>query len=117
MIKRTIYLDRMEDLDLENIGCHFTADLDYKHEGGGSNGLTPKGNFKVDIFVRAYIVNEEATAISNANYANEKEVVLDMNQDIEVEVRAFPISGGLAKRFSAKANTGTRADLWVKKLK
>lgn len=126
MIKRTIYINNLNDLDIDNIGCHFTADLGYKHKGGGSNGVTnTETAFRVDVFVSEYVVNVQATAISNANYPTEQEVVLEMDQEIDVEIIAVPrhSDGTWATRFhpeykqySAKANTGTRADVWVKTL-
>lgn len=125
MIKRTIYLNNINDLDLDNLGVHFTADLGYKHRGGGSTGVTnTETAFRVDVFVSQYVVNEEATAMSNEGYPTEHEVVLEMNQEIDVEVVVVPrVNIGWGSRFhpeykkyNTKANTGNRADEWVKNL-
>ena len=110
MIKRVIYLNSIEELDLNNIGVHFTSDKYYRHSGGGSNGLTEVKKIEVVICIDRVSknkINEKATAISNANYPSEKEVVLEMNTEFSAWV--------LGKKV--KINTGTRADLWVKNLK
>lgn len=126
MIKRTIYLSNLSDLDLNNVGCHFTKNLAYKHSGGGSNGVTnTKTAYRVEVLVSEYTSNDEATAISNENYPNEQEVVLEMNQVITAEIIITPaVDGGWGtrfhpeyKRYTTQANTGTRADVWVKNLK
>lgn len=114
-------MNDLADLDLNNIGVHFTLNLSYKHSGGGSNGLTNnQANYRIDIYVREYTTNEEATAVSNANYSTEQEVVVDMNCDVICEVKVFPrVDGGwgrIIQDYSTSANTGTRADLWVKNL-
>ena len=118
-IKRTFYVDRPEDIDYNNIGCHFTADLNYNHLGGGSNGGTVERMFKVTIYAEEYIVNDEATKVSNENYPHEKEVVLEMDQTIEVEINIAKHNGlgyGYCKPERITVNTGDRADLWVKNM-
>ena len=116
-IKRSIYIDRIKDLDLRNTGVHFTANLAYKHAGGGANGGTnTNAMYRVDIFVKEYEVNEEATLISNTNYPREQEVVLEMNQELTAEVAIWQksdLSRKLLSRGTETINTGTRADAWV----
>lgn len=118
-IKRIIFLDKIEDLDLNNIGVHFTADLNYNHNGGGSNGLTKTdAQYKVVVYVKKYVVNEEATKISNDNYPCEKEIVLQMNQVISAELLVFQKNdtmqfGRATNMGKVKCNVGTRADIWV----
>lgn len=119
--KRTIYLNDISEFDRDNVGVHFTKDLAYVHSNGGSNGVTNKNtNFRVDIYVKDYEINEEATALSNENYPKEQEVVLEFNQEINVEVRIFPRVNdcfwGRCSISTMGVNTGTRADLWVKNL-
>lgn len=111
MITRIIYLDSIEELDLDNLGVHFTADRYYKHTGGGSNGLT-KTDSKITVHVRVLggyknKINKEATAISRENYPNEKEVVLNFNEKLTAWINGKKVI----------VNTGTRSDLWVKNLK
>lgn len=118
-IKRTIYVSRIEDFETENVGVHFTSDLGYNHKGGGSNGLTKTAEYKVTVIVSEYVINEEATTISNNNYPTEKEVVLEMNQALNASVQIQKaVDGGFGRVVESKAviNTGTRADLWVKNL-
>ncbi|MCA6391595.1 MAG: hypothetical protein IM602_17370 [Cytophagales bacterium] len=97
----------MENLDLNNCGVHFTANKDYNHVGGGSNGLTKtSGKIRVCINVLGGYskkINSEATAISNANYPSENEVVLDFNQKLTAWINGQKVM----------INTGTRADIWV----
>ena len=110
MISRTIYLNNIEELDLDNFGVHFTADRYYKHVGGGSNGLTKTdGKIRITVSVLGGYskkINEEATKISNENYPSEKEVVLGFNQKLT----------GWMNGKKVVVNTGNRSDEWVKKL-
>lgn len=110
MIRRTIYLNNIEELDLNNCGVHFSKDKNYSHNGGGSNGVTKKaGKIEVVISVLGGYngkINEEATAISNANYPNEKEVVLNFNTKLTAWIKGEKVT----------INTGDRGDIWVKNL-
>ena len=118
-IKRTFYVDSPEQIDLENIGCHFTANLGYNHRGGGSNGGTIEKAYKVTIYTKDYEINEEATKISNENYPHEQEVVLEMNQKIDIEMLVAKHNGmgyGICKPEYITADTGERADVWVKNI-
>lgn len=111
MIKRVIYLNNIEELDLNNCGVHFTSNKDYNHVGGGSNGTTKtEGKIAVVINVLGGYknkINTEATAISNENYPNEKEVVLNFNTKLTAWINGNKVT----------INTGDRGDLWVKNLK
>ncbi|HEX9804321.1 MAG TPA: hypothetical protein VGA67_01445 [Candidatus Dojkabacteria bacterium] len=100
--------------------------MNYSHNGGGSNGLTEEKIIEVDAYVSEYIVNEEATKISNEEYPNENEVILKQNQELVVNLRIFggTMEHGKIVRYmkdfsnrTIKVNTGNRADEWVKNLK
>lgn len=111
-IFRKIWVDKKEDLDLSNIGCHWTRDHTYTHNGGGSNGYTINSGIPVAIIcdVKKSQINESATAESNLYHPAEKEVVLKPNQRLNVRVRFGTAYGELVE---ATANTGTRFDKWV----
>lgn len=108
---RKIWIDKKSDLDVDNLGCHFTKDPHYTHLGGRSNGCTERKKILATITgnVKKYQVNQSATTESNLYHPKEKEVVLKPNQIIRVEVK-FGKSG---KASLKKANTGTRFDKWV----
>ena len=114
-IKRVIFVNDPSEVDFENFGVHFTEDRNYNHNGGGSNGLTPDADYKVTVWCKRYSINEAATEVSRNEYPHEKEVVLDFNQNLNVEVSIMkgsqPIS--FEKR---KINTGTRCDKWVNEI-
>lgn len=119
-IKRTIFVDSLEEIDFSNVGVHFTSDLGYDHKGGGSNGLTVQKGIKVTFFLKDYIVNKEATSTSNEGYPNEKEVVLEFNQECLATVyiqRKTMLGGyGRVEETTKKINIGTRCDLWVENM-
>lgn len=109
---RKIWVGKKEDLDLNNLGCHFTKDHTYTHNGGGSNGCTINTGTLVTIIcdVKKSQINESATAESNLYHPEEKEVVLKPNQKINVRYR---FTGSYNDIHEAIANTGTRFDKWV----
>lgn len=114
-IFRRISVARIEDLDLNNLGCHWTRDYNYQHTGGGYNGLTE--NKGVSVLISATVkksqINEAATAESNLYHPKEKEIVLNENQVVKITYRA---SGDWNNIITATANTGNRVDQWVKNM-
>lgn len=112
-IKRVIFVSDPSEVDFNNLGVHFTEDLNYIHNGGGSNGLTPDAEYKVTVFCKKYQVNEGATEISRENHPKEKEVVLEFNQRLKAEVSVMK-NGKFVSFEKATVNTGSRADKWVK---
>jgi hypothetical protein len=112
-IKRVIFVSDPSEIDFENFGVHFTENLNYTHNGGGSNGITPDAEYKVTVFAKRYRVNENATEISRENHPHEKEVVLDFNQKLNCEISVMK-NGAFVSFEKGTINTGTRADEWVK---
>ena len=124
-VKRTLMLNSMTDLDLNNLGVHFSGWMGYIHTNGGQNGSTVYRKYFVEIYaeVNDSMINQEATAMSNESYAKENEVVLLKNQPLNVEIvvnegveregRIAFLRSGMKPAYSAKANTGTRSDDWV----
>jgi hypothetical protein len=112
-IKRVIFVNDPLEVDFNNFGVHFTEDLNYTHQGGGSNGVTPDGEYKVTVYAKRYKVNESATEISRESHPREKEVVLEFNQQVKCEISIMKNGKPLSfeKGF---VNTGTRCDKWVK---
>jgi hypothetical protein len=111
-IKRVIFVTDPSEVDYNNFGVHFTENLNYVHNGGGCNGLTPDGEYKVTVFCKKYKVNTEATRISRENYPNEKETVLGFNQNLNCEISVMK-NGEFVSFEIGIVNTGTRADKWV----
>jgi hypothetical protein len=121
MIKRVIYIDNESEIDFENVGVHFTGNMNYSHTGGGGNGATIERALKVTFFVENYNVFGEATAISNEGYSSEKEIVLLPSQNLiaEVHFQRWNSLGGYSRPYKVEKkniNIGTRMDQWVKKL-
>ena len=128
-VKRTIYLESLDQLDLDNLGCHFSSAMGYIHRNGSQSGTTRKGLFLVEIYVDVDkgMINQEATEQSNLEYPKEMEVVLNTNQSLDVTVSVHKgtqsngeivfYRSGLRPAYSAIANTGTRVDDWVKEIK
>lgn len=119
---RKIWIDKVEDLDLQNLGCHWTRNFQYSHNGGGSNGLTEKRAIEVRVIaeVAQSQINLTATEFSNESHPSEKEVVLNANTKINAEYEFIvngKILGGYGSVHKSIANTGTRVDTWVKNLK
>ena len=112
-IKRVIFVSDLSDVSLDNFGVHFTENLNYVHNGGGSNGLTPDGEYKVTVFAKKYKVDRQATEISRENHPHEKEVVLAFGQELECELSVMK-NGKFVSLEKRTINTGTRADAWVK---
>jgi hypothetical protein len=114
-VKRIIFVDDINAVDYNNLGVHFTSDLGYSHNGGGSNGLTPDARYKVSIYAKKYEVNESATLISRENHPTESEIVLAFNCKMKAEVGIIDTLTGSGVSFEKRiVNTGTRCDEWVK---
>jgi len=112
---RKIFVEKLEEIDFDNFGVHFSRDNNYKHSGGGSNGLTPsKARFQVSAWVRRAKINERATEISNENHPQEKEAVLEFSQVLTAEIGVWDLVENKFVSFEKrKINTGRRADKWV----
>src|SRR5690349_1721351 len=81
-ISRTAFINSIEELDINNIGCHFSANLSYIHEGGGSNGVTDRNKkllVRIISIAKRDQILEEATEISNEGFTHEKEYVIKPN--------------------------------------
>lgn len=114
-IKRVIFVENISDIDFQNVGLHWTANMDYTHNGGGQHGFS-SGKFRVEFFAEDVTVsiNDEATAESNANFPKEKEVVLDTNQEFSCMVSVMDDEEGYEVSFEEMTiNCGTRCDAWV----
>jgi hypothetical protein len=120
---RSVQIDSLEELDTNNFGLHFTANPNYQHNGGGSNGATPNKKYTAKIEVSGkFEVCEDATAESNFNHPKEKEVVLMPSQILSGKL---VIIDNATCKFSYEGkywghqgqditiNTGTRCDQWV----
>ena len=111
-IVRSIFLEDFLDFEKDEIGCHWSTDHGYIHNNGNCKGSTQTKSELFQIFARKdnLRINEEATEISNENYPNECEIVLECNQAITIlyynseEDTYYEISG----------NTGDRVDAWVR---
>ncbi len=120
-IKRVLFVDDINQISLDNIGCHWTSNMSYSHSGGGMNGFS-KGNFQVTLLTSRTGVNKEATKISREGYAHEKEVVLNENTTLKVVyILVVPFLNGKLdyskqERYISSGNTGNRVDKWVKTL-
>lgn len=121
-IQRVINIDDISQISLDNIGCHWTADMSYTHSGGGMNGVSKKGNFQVTFLTSRVGVNKEATKFSREGYPHEKEVVLNENTTLKVVyILVVPVIEGKLDyskqvRYITTGNTGNRVDKWVKNL-
>jgi len=114
---RKIFVSDLSQIDFDNFGVHFSLDNNYKHSGGGSNGLTPECRYRVSAWVRRAKINEVATAVSNENHPHEKEVVLQFGQNLTAEIGIWDMLENKSVRFEKrKICTGTRADKWVTSL-
>ena len=124
---RFIQVDNLEELNLENVGVHFTRTQSYIHNGGGSNGCTVAKKYTVKIAINAfedwgktkYSILEDATLESNTNFPKEQELVLAPNQKLDALIQVFDKTGKFhffgfrGQKF--EINTGTRMDKWVEK--
>lgn len=118
---RRIFVNDPSEIDFDNFGVHFSANNSYRHIGGGSNGTTDKKRYEVRAIVEKAEINDTATAVSNEEYPNEQEVVLQGNQKIQAKVfvidtqEGFYVGEGGHNGYIATLNTGTRCDKWAEK--
>jgi hypothetical protein len=133
-IKRTIYIETLENIDFSNVGLHWTA-KNYMHSFSEArspyateerNPLTGEWEakkhfmvcFSVAFSYAAVEVNTTATAQSRRDYKHECEVILAPEQQLYAVVRIYEMLGSDVKYFIHKErkliNTGTRCDAWVK---
>ena len=120
-IVRTIQINDLSDLDLSNVGCHWTENVDYIHKGGGQHGTTNRLKYTAKLICTKYQKNEKATEESRKNYPKEREVVLEKNQSLKGRLviinndnYSFAFYGFMG--IEVEFNTGTRCDAWVEKL-
>ena len=114
-IKRVIRLSDISELDTQNIGCHWTANKNYTHNGGGQNGFG-KGGLIIEIYTsRPKEYNKIATSFSREGYPHEKEIVLCEGTTLNVMVIAIT-ENGKRSFYKASGNSGNRVDSWVKNL-
>ena len=115
---RRIFVNDLSEIDYANFGVHFSENYSYRHFGGGSNGTTKNARYDVIATVEIASINEFATAISREEYPNEKEVVLNFNQNINAVIRIIDTETGYYvgshNGENMIINTGTRCDKWVK---
>jgi hypothetical protein len=125
---RVLYVDSIDDLDIKNIGCHFSNSLQYIHTGGGSNGTTnnnKKYMLRVISVFKKDQVNQEATDVSNEGFKHESEIVLKPNENVDVEIEVSKNNGKQGgstswmplfnENYKGTVNTGNRYDKWVEK--
>lgn len=121
-VKRVVYLNEVSELDLNNLGNHFTKNNSYTHKGGGANGVTLFKKIKCSIraMIEESLINKEATLLSNNEYPHECEVVTFQNSEILVYEISYEFHADrLPMKFDnepKKANTGSRIDKWVETL-
>ena len=107
---RTIAIDCIDQLDTQNLGCHWT-------ESPNFNYCKSEKVAKITAVFSKKCINKEATAISNNGYAKEEEVVIFENSNpISVFVR-LSVKGEFlyeCDRFEFEnCSTGLRIDKWV----
>ena len=111
---RIITAETLESIDFNNLGNHFTVEGNEPAIAMKLNHLSAdasEGNLFY-VYIETKSINEEATAISNEEHPDEKEVVTIPNSEvkvIEVLNDAFEVVD-----FDFTANTGTRVHEWVK---
>ncbi len=116
VIRRVIFVDSKDEIDLTNIGVHWTRNPNYTHKGGGSNGGTPEGELMVTFLTSDFVADDYATEFSNVNYPHEQEVVLEEEQDLIANIVIEDNWGVIEIMRGVEVNIGTRSDGWVKNL-
>ncbi len=111
-IWRAIYLNKIEDLDLHNFGCHWTKDEYYcigTTEFPTNDISASKRKGEIQFLFKAKIaenlIDKKRTNLSNKEYPNESECVLKQNIKIEKVELIFPI-----QKTDITINTGNRID-------
>ena len=110
---RIITAESLENIDLNNLGNHFTVE-------GNEAEIASKLEFLSEdaqkgelfyVYVECDNVNNEATEISNSNHPSEKEVVTNENSHIKITEILDDCFNVVAENI--EGNTGSRVHEWV----
>lgn len=112
-IWRGIFLNHINDLNIDNFGIHWTKDCNYPTSieffYNNISGNKRIGNklFVFEAIINHNIIDNVKTRISNNEFPQECECVLKPNtilEDVKLINQEF--------KYSASINTGTRSDKW-----
>lgn len=111
-IIRRIYADGVEDIDLSNLGCHWTScESSFSKKGAfGYTQQTGKIGFKVYAKVTQSMLDIAASSFSNERYPHEKEVIVRPNTQMEIVIWNPETC---EDDYEGPANTGSRIEKWV----
>jgi len=121
---RKVFVDCIENIDFQNVGCHTSKNKNVAVEFSDVMGKKSQNSFLLEIFIDDAFVAKEATNASNRDYPKEKECVLYPNSEIKKidiwEIRSGKY-GGLyfvetKKSKDVELSTGTRFDIWITEL-
>ena len=109
---RKIYANKIEDIDIQNIGCHWTSDESVLTRSGAFGYTSAEGSIEYRVYatVEESYIDQLATDFSNDRYPSEKEVVLLKNVKLSVTIWNREIG---EDEYIGEANTGTRNEKWV----
>jgi hypothetical protein len=115
-VYRGIKLNDVSDLDMNNLGVHFTAEPSVANSmDNWMTSLNKTGNelFIISAWIDVDDINFPATLNSNSDYPREYEIVMDKNVKLKIDVED---NYGEVVLSNASANTGTRQDGWVSEI-
>lgn len=117
-IWRGLFLNNIEELDIESFGIHWTKDWNYPNSieffNHNISENTRRGN-KLFIFeaeIEDCMIDFERTIISNRDYASESEITLNQHviiQNVELINQEYT--------YKTIINTGNRGDNWTRQIK
>lgn len=111
-VYRGFFSDSIEDIDLNEIGCHWSVDEQVANDIENSVLSTKQGNelFVVTTWINLVDINFMATMESSKAHPREFEIVIEPNTDILINIQD---NYGETVVNSIRANTGNRYDSWV----
>lgn len=110
---RLITANSFEDIDFGSLGNHFTIEGNEPeiYRLLDTLSMADHGTQVFYVYVETESINEVATALSNEEHPNEKEVVVNENTEVSVIEVLDEDFNVVATNLSA--NTGTRTHEWV----
>lgn len=114
-ISRAIFVTSEKEINFSEIGVHWTSDETVLSDINSSLVGCEKGK-KLILFaeIEDSIIDAECTEISNTNFPHEKEVVLNLNTELE-NVEVYDPSEDEVLMV-VRCNTGENCNEWVNKV-
>jgi hypothetical protein len=114
-VSRVIFVTSEKEINFSEVGAHWTSDETVLANMNSSLVGCEKGK-KLILFaeIEDSMIDTECTEISNTNYPHEKEVVLNLNTELE-NVEIYDPSDDEVL-MTVRCNTGSNCNEWVNKI-